>query len=47
MGGGTLHVRPFRPLPARDRRAVTAEAERLLVFAGPQDGPRDVRLETP
>ena len=45
IDGATLTVSPLRALAARDRRAVTDEAERLLAFAGPPDGPRDVRLE--
>jgi hypothetical protein len=45
LDGATLSVRPLRALAARDRRAVLDEAERLLAFAGPPDGPREVRLE--
>jgi hypothetical protein len=45
LDGGTLTVRPLRPLRARDRRAVADEAERLLAFAGPPDGPREVRFD--
>ena len=45
IDGATLTVRPLRPLAARDRRAVMDEAERLLAFAGPPDGARDVRLQ--
>jgi hypothetical protein len=45
MDGGTLTVRPLLRLGTRDRRAVADEAERLVAFAGPPDGPRDVRFE--
>jgi hypothetical protein len=45
MDGGTLTVRPLPRLGTRDRRAVADEAERLVAFAGPPDGPRDVRFE--
>jgi hypothetical protein len=47
MTAGTLHVQPFRPLPARARRAVMEEAERLLAFAGTPEGSGDVHIETP
>jgi hypothetical protein len=45
IDGATLTVRPLRALAARDRRAVLDEAERLLGFAGPPEGARDVRLQ--
>ena len=32
IDGGAITVTPFEPLPARDRRAVDDEAERLLAF---------------
>jgi hypothetical protein len=45
LSGDTLTVRPFAPLRSRDRRAVGAEAERLLAFAGPPDGGGAVRFD--
>ena len=45
LDGGRLTVRPLVPLRARDRRAVTDEAERLLAFAGPPDVPHEVRFD--
>jgi hypothetical protein len=45
MDGATLVVRPLGRLGRRDRRAVADEAERLVAFAGPPDGPRGVRFE--
>jgi hypothetical protein len=43
-GGGVLEVRPFVPLSAADRAAITAEGERLLDFAGTAGSARDVRF---
>ncbi len=41
---GVLAVRSFVPLSAADQAAVAAEGERLLDFAGPAGGARDVRF---
>jgi hypothetical protein len=43
-GTATLEVRPFQPMAGRDRDAITAEGERLLSFAHPDDAARDIRL---
>ncbi|HEX2312487.1 MAG TPA: winged helix DNA-binding domain-containing protein [Thermomonospora sp.] len=40
----TLHVKPFRPLTAAERAEVTEEGARLLEFAEPTAGVKDVRL---
>ena len=39
-----LEIRPFSPLSAADRDAIAAEGERLLGFAAPAIGGRDVRF---
>jgi hypothetical protein len=44
IDGATLHVRPIRRLRQADLRAVTAEAERFLAFAAPEDSSPRVRL---
>jgi hypothetical protein len=36
-GAAVLTVEPFRPVPPRDRDAITAEGERMLGFAAPGD----------
>jgi hypothetical protein len=41
---GVLEVRPYIPLSAADRDAITAEGERLLGFVRPADTARDVRF---
>ncbi|HEU4355248.1 MAG TPA: winged helix DNA-binding domain-containing protein [Actinomycetota bacterium] len=43
-GTATLRVDPFRPLSRRDRAAVAAEGDALLVFLAPGTGSRGVRL---
>jgi len=43
-GGATLSVRPFEELSDGDRRAVTAEAERLLGFIEPEARTRVARV---
>ncbi|MFB9890853.1 winged helix DNA-binding domain-containing protein [Planobispora takensis] len=37
LAGGRLSVQPFEPLTARARAGLTAEADRLLAFAGARD----------
>jgi hypothetical protein len=44
IGQGVLQIRPFVPLSPADRDAITAEGERLLVFAAPATAIRDVRF---
>jgi hypothetical protein len=40
-----LTIEPFAPIRARDRGAITREAQRLLEFAAPDTQARDVRFE--
>jgi hypothetical protein len=44
-GAAVLTVVPFAPIRARDRGAITREAQRLLDFAAPDARARDVRFE--
>jgi hypothetical protein len=44
-GAAVLTVGPFAPIRARDRGAITGEAQRLLDFAAPDAQARDVRFE--
>jgi winged helix DNA-binding protein len=46
-GAATLVVEPFRSLSKKDASAVRAEGRRLLAFAAPEAGTRDVQLLTP
>jgi DNA glycosylase AlkZ-like len=41
----TLVIRPFERLKVREKREVTAEAERMIEFAAPDVATTDVRLE--
>ncbi|MGE5292726.1 MAG: winged helix DNA-binding domain-containing protein [Micromonosporaceae bacterium] len=43
-GDAALTVELFGPIPPRDRQAVTREAERLLGFAAPGAGKREIRF---
>jgi Winged helix DNA-binding domain len=42
-GPAVMTLTPFGPIPARQRRAVAAEAEELLAWLRPDTRPRDVR----
>ena len=43
-GAATLLVKPFEPLPARDRDALAEESARLLAFAAGDAGTHDVQF---